>query len=211
MKLIALPTSPYAARVRIQVYEKGISVPEAHPLEVAGADRPDVLNPFAKTPVLMVGDECIVESAAIQEYLEDIYPEPSLRGSDALTTAKMRAFVRAVDLYLFPIIYALRGLEEGADDLAAVLNSLYQTIERLEKLFCGRVYVCGDRLTLADCALVPACYFVERFLARHGRESVFAVRPVLRDWWSAVSTHQSVNRTLAELETAICRAINQAG
>lgn len=203
MTLLGLPTSPYSARVQIQLYEKNVNLCVEHPLGAVGANQKTTLNPFGKTPILMVGQEYIIESAAIQEYLEDVYPLPSLRGADLLTTARMRAFVRAVDLYLFPIIYTLRGLERGTNDLPDVMKDLLQVIGNLEKLFGNQAYICGGKLTLADCTFVPACFYLERFLALQGQKSIFIGRPVLQNWWHTVRQHHSVSQVIAQLEEAV--------
>jgi glutathione S-transferase len=164
--------------------------------------RHAALNPFGKIPILVVGQHHIIESAAIQEYLEDMYPLPSLRGPDPLTTANIRAFIRAVDLYLFTSIFALRSLEPGSADFPPVLEALSRTLDRLEALFGKHGYVSGEYLTLADCALAPACFYLDRFLARQGHPSPRASRPVLQTWWNTLSRHDSVTRVLAQLESA---------
>ena len=48
------------------------------------------LNPAAMVPVLKDGGEVICESLVINEYLEDAYPQPSLRPSSPLARARMR-------------------------------------------------------------------------------------------------------------------------
>lgn len=208
MKLIALPTSPFAARVQIQAIEKSLDLLLEFPAAPEAGKAVDVvrhaaLNPFGKIPILVVGQHTIIESAAIQEYLEDVCPLPSLRGPDPLTTARMRAFIRAVDLYLFPSIFALRALEPGSADFPPVLEALARTLDRLEVLFDNHGYACGEGLTLADCSLAPACFYLDRFLARQGQPSPRVSRPVLQAWWDALSRHDSVARVLAQLEAAV--------
>jgi len=205
MKLLALPTSPFSARILIQAYEKGIELPVEHPGPDVGPQQHASLNPLGKTPILVVGEEFIIESGAIQEYLEDLYPVPSLRGADALETAKMRAFVRAVDLYLFPGIFGLRAMRKDVEGLHQALGSLCQAVDGLQALLGRHGYVCGKHLTLADCTLVPACFYMERFFARFGQESVFATRPALQDWWATVQRHESVSRVIAQLQAALAR------
>ena len=205
MKLIALPTSPFSARILIQVYEKAIELPVEHPGPDVGPQQHANLSPMGKTPILVVGNEFIIESGAIQEYLEDLYPIPSLRGADALETAKMRAFVRAVDLYLFPGVFGLRAMRNDADGLQEAVRSLCKTVDGLQALLGGHGYACGNHLTLADCTLVPACFYMERFFARFGQESVFAARPALQDWWATVCRHDSVGRVIAQLQAALSR------
>lgn len=213
MKLIALPTSPFSARILIQVYEKGIELPVEHPAPDVTPQQHASLSPMGKTPILVVGNDFIIESGAIQEYLEDLYPVPSLRGADAMETAKMRAFVRAVDLYLFPGVFGLRALRNDAEGLQEAVRSVSKTADRLQGLLAGsgygggygHGYACSNHLTLADCTLVPACFYLERFFARFGQESVFVARPRLQEWWATVQRHESVSRVLAHMQAALTR------
>jgi len=205
MKLIALPTSPFSARILIQVYEKGIELPVEYPAPDVTPQQHASLNPIGRTPILVVGNDFIIESGAIQEYLEDLYPVPSLRGADAMETAKMRAFVRTVDLYLFPGVFGLRALRDDAGGLQEAVQSVCTTVDGLQALLGAHGYACGKHLTLADCTLVPACFYLERFFARFGQESVFVSRPRLQDWWATVQRHESVSRVLAHMQAALTR------
>ncbi len=123
----------------------------------------------------------------------------------------MRAFIKAVDLYLFPGIFGLRAMERRCR-LQDGVRSLCRAVDGLQALLgetlfgrYARGYVCGDHLTLADCTLVPACFYMERFFARFGQESVFAARPALQDWWATVCRHDSVGRVIAQLQAALSR------
>jgi glutathione S-transferase len=206
MKLLVLPTSPFCARILIQVREKGLDLPLEYPAEGRSVAEHAALNPFARIPILVVGETCLVESAAIQEYLEDVHPIPRLRPADPLDRARMRALVLAVDHYLFPALRALRGPGESVES-AARIRTLYETLDRLQRLMGASGYACGDHLTLADCALAPAVFFVERFLAARDRPSALSRRERLAGWWKTVSGHDAVARVIEQLE----RAADEAG
>lgn len=205
MKLLAIPTSPYSARVLIQAHEKGLDLPAEHPADGTTIAQHAALNPFSRLPILLVGHSVVVESGAIQEYLEDVYSSPSLRGGDALATARMRAAVRAIDLYLFPVLNALRLTSPEEPGSAAALAGLGDTVDRLLALFDGEGYLVGSHLTLADCALVPAAFYADLFVSRYGQDSLRASRPVLQRWWDTVTQHASVTRVLQQLAEGIQR------
>ena len=83
MKLYTAKLSPFAAKVRIALDEKGLSCEEiALPAGRAGlAEKPAELlaiNPRGEVPVLIDGDVRLYDSTVILEYLEDAYPEPAL-------------------------------------------------------------------------------------------------------------------------------------
>lgn len=207
IRLIAVPTSPFAARIKIQAYEKGLDLEIRDIPGGFGSEQLYALNPFGKIPILEVGDQALIESSAIQEYLEDIHPTPSLRGRDAFEAARIRAFVRAVDLYLFPLLFSLRGMGASADvsARASVIRELKQVVARLAELCGDKGYVCGDQLSLADCALAPAYFYTKLFLAAQGAESPFLEHKVFCDWWDKVGEEKSVIRVFDELREAIAR------
>jgi len=205
MKLLAFPTSPYACRVLIQVYEKRLDLAVAYPAEtdtLAEHARP---NPFRRIPVLITEHGTLIESAAIGEYLEDVQPEPPLRPRDAFAAARMRGFSLAVDHYLYAIILALRLPNPSAGQLAEATARMDHVLSGLQSLMGEHGYACGDSLTLADCALAPALFYLDRFLARHGQESAVSRRPRLRAWRDTVNAHLSVARAIGDLRDAADR------
>jgi glutathione S-transferase len=139
---------PYCARVRIALAEKGI---EYEPVEIDLSDRPAWIyekNPLGKVPVLEEDAFVLPESAVINEYLEERYPEPALWPSDAAELALGRLLVSRFDDLSKPY-YALRRGEEGARDrLDAILA-------RLNAILDARPYLSGNDYGLADIAYVP--------------------------------------------------------
>ena len=204
MKLLALPTSPFSARVLIQAREKGLDLPVEYPSEGRSIAEHAALNPFARIPVLVVGNTFVIESAAIQEYLEDVYPAPPMRPADPLDRARMRALVLAVDHYLFAAIGKLRGCGDGPES-AAHIPPLNETLDRLLRLMDDgdtAAYACGAQLSLADCALAPAIFYLERFLRLRGQPSALASRKRLSRWWHTVAELDSVSGVIGQLERA---------
>ncbi|MEJ8566221.1 glutathione S-transferase family protein [Elongatibacter sediminis] len=205
MKLLALPTSPYSARVLIQAREKDLDLEIAHPAPEQTIADFAAGNPFGRIPVLLTDSGPVIESFAIAEYLEDRFPEPRLRPADPHATARMRAFVQAVDQYLFPVLLRLRGAtgEEAEQAIEQAVADGDRTVQALARLMDESGPVCGDSLSLADCAFAPACFYLERFLEPHGRPSPLDGVPRLREWWQAVNRYPSVSGVLAELRDAV--------
>ncbi|MGG6499047.1 UNVERIFIED_CONTAM: glutathione S-transferase family protein, partial [Bacteroidetes bacterium 56_B9] len=74
---------PYVQRAVIALTEKGVPFER---IDIDLDNKPDwflAVSPLGKTPVLLVGDQPIFESAVILEYLEDTQPKP-LHPADAL-------------------------------------------------------------------------------------------------------------------------------
>jgi glutathione S-transferase len=87
--------STCSQKVRLVLYEKELT-PVEHRLNLYAGDatRADYLklNPNGVVPTLVDRGQAIIESSAICEYLDDAYPQPSLRPADALPRARMRAW-----------------------------------------------------------------------------------------------------------------------
>jgi len=205
LKIIAVPTSPYAARLRIQILEKDLNVQWEYPAAGVSLAEHAALNPFARIPILLHGKDCLIESAAIAEYFEDLYPEPSLRGRNPLETARVRGFVGAVDHYLFPLLLRLRASQPDDPALPALLAEMHRVLGNLEALSGNAKYVITDQLTLADCALLPACFYLDFFLARLQQADFRLQHSRLRAWWQQMLQRDSVQTVIAGLNEALQR------
>ena len=92
--------STCAQKVRLVLREKGLAVREHHlNLRAGDQNTPDYLrmNPKGVVPTLVDHDTPIVESTVICEYLEDAYPQVSLRPEDPLQRARMRWWTQLPD------------------------------------------------------------------------------------------------------------------
>ena len=139
---------PYCARVRIALAEKGI---EYETVEVDLDDRPAWIyekNPLGRVPVLEEDTFVVAESAVIDEYLDDRYPEPPLWPADPADRALGRMLVFRFDELSRPY-YALRRGEDGAADRLDV------ALGELDAVLQGRPFLSGREFGLADVAYVP--------------------------------------------------------
>src|SRR5213592_778546 len=108
MKLYSGDLSPYAARVRMQIYAKGLTdiAFELPATFMTPAYREE--NPIGRVPVLVTEDgDRIPESGVIAEYLEELYPGPSMLGATAGETAQVRTVGRIGDTYLLNNLFML--------------------------------------------------------------------------------------------------------
>jgi glutathione S-transferase len=62
------------------------------------------INPNGQVPVLVHDGKVITESTVIDEYLEDVSPEPALRPADPFERAKMRIWTKFIDEYALPAL-----------------------------------------------------------------------------------------------------------
>jgi glutathione S-transferase len=139
---------PYCARVRIVLAEKGI---EYETVVIDLDDRPAWIyekNPLGKVPVLAEDAFVLPESAVINEYLEERYPEPPLWPADPAERAQGRLLVFRFDQLSKPY-YALRRGEGGAGE------RFDRALGDLESVLEAQPFLSGRDYGLADVAYVP--------------------------------------------------------
>jgi len=139
-------------------------------------NRPEYLskNPLALVPTLETGDGTLIQSIAILEYLEEVYPSPPLLPASPGARARVRALAQTVACEIHPL-NNLRVLDYLRDDLALDEEArlawyrhwIQDGLGGVEKLLAGNPatgrFCHGDRPTLADCCLVPQVFNARRF------------------------------------------------
>jgi len=217
VKLYDAPLSPFCARVRVQLYAKGLEIPRAEPPGGPGSDAYREINPIGKIPALALDDGSVVpESSVIGEYLEDRFPEPSLRPSEPFARARMRLLCRFVDTYAEPPLHALFPYvtDPSTRDPAAIaarFEELAARYDQLTRLLAPEgPLAAGPTLTLADCTLFPLFFFATRIPPVLGGSDPTASRPRLAAWWEAVQQHPAAARVDAELTQALRERLGAA-
>ena len=207
MKLYSGDLSPYSARVRMQIYAKGIT-------DIA-LERPSDFGlpsfrkrlPIGRIPVLDIDGDLMPESDVIAEYLEQIYPEPSLLGATPRETAHIRTIARMGDIYLMNNMFMLSPQSRAVDRDQGVVDLLggqvVRNIKALDKMIGTDGYACSGRLTLADCALTPALFLVENVLPGTGVENPIPKAANVAAWWAAIQQNEHAAKTLAELHRGL--------
>ena len=215
MKLYNANLSPYASRVRIVIYAKSLPVEIVAPPGGQGSAEFKKLNPTGKVPALAVDGHVIPESEVINEYLEDRFQTPSLRPTDPLARARMRALSRFTDLYLAQHVRALFGqMNPATRDTKLVgekLAELDTRLDQLEQLIVAGPYAAGPELTLADCALCPVFFFLTRLVPAVGGKNPLDGRPKLARVGETVAKHPAVAKVLDEMGAAMAEMMKAGG
>jgi glutathione S-transferase len=207
MKLYSGDLSPYAARIRMQIYAKGIAditfeLPATF-MTLAYRDE----NPIGRVPVLVDGDDRIPESGVIAEYLEDLYPEPSLLGATPRETAHIRTIARIGDTYLLNNLFMLAGQRYAKERNQGIVDLLVGQVVRntkaLDKIIGTDGFACCGRLTLADCTLVPAFFLMDYSLPSVDIESPTRWNPNVAAYWSAIQRNEHAAKVLAEMQRGL--------
>jgi glutathione S-transferase len=149
LTLYDAPRCPYCARTRIVLAEKAVPY---ETVVIDLADRPAWLiernPPDGRVPVLEEDGWVLPESAVIDEYLEERYPEPALLPADPGERAVVRLLVSRFDDLGRPY-YALRRGETGA------VERLGHALRELDHILSAMPFLTGRAFGLADVAYVP--------------------------------------------------------
>lgn len=132
------------------------------------------INPQGLVPLLVEGGRSLIQSMAIIEYLDEVYPDPPLMPKDPIGRLYVRAVSQIVGCEIHPLnnVRVLKHLKAqfGADEAAANawyehwiaegLSGLesYLTREGMFGAFCY-----GDTVTMADICLLPQIFNARRF------------------------------------------------
>ena len=177
IKLYSYFRSSCSYRVRIALNLKGIDyeIIPIHLVKEGGEQyKSDFkkLNPSSKVPVLVHDNQSFFQSVAIIEYLEEIFPSPELYPKDSAAKAKVRMLCEIINSDIQPLqnlrlLNHLTNAYSFSDEkknewichwIADGFQSYEKTLEKTSGLFSF-----GDKVTAADCFLIPQIYNAHRF------------------------------------------------
>ncbi len=198
MKLYTSDRAPNPDRVKYFLSAKGkwddIEKEEISIIEKRHR-QPDYLaiSPLGHVPALVLDDgTALTESRAICSYLESIFPEPNLMGTDAKERAVIEMWDRRVELtYLVAIAGWFRNTHPAMAELEVPqvpewARSCEGKAERAADFFETRLsespYVAGDRFTIADITLHVGFGF-----GRIVKFKPWETRPALNAWRERVA------------------------
>jgi len=201
LKLISHKLCPYVQRAVIALSEKGVAFER---IDIDLANKPDwflKVSPLGKTPVLVVGDHAIFESAVILEYLEETAPK-SLHPADPLARAEHRAFIE----FGSAVLNDIAGFYAAPDEATfkTKVTQLEQRFARLEARVAAAPWFDGEKFSLVDAVFGPVFRYFDVFdgIADFG---ILAGKPKLARWRQSLAARPSVKSAVGAGYPALLR------
>ena len=192
--LVSHALCPYVQRAAIVLAEKGVPFDRR---DIDLNDKPDwflAISPLGKTPVLLVGDVAVFESAVICEYLDET-TLPRMHPQDALERARHRAWMEFGSA-LLGTIWSYYNAPDAAG-LAARRAEIGAQLARLEQAAdVAGPWFAGARFGIVGAVFAPVFRYFDTFEAI-GEPDAFATTPRLRAWRQALAARASVQQSVA--------------
>ena len=214
LRLHGYPVSNYVNTARAALMEKGLR----HEMVIGGAAQDDRflrMNPMGKIPVLEDDGFFLGETVAILDYLDDRYPEPSLRPADIHARARGRQIVNVIQMYveaparnLFPGVFM--GGRNSADAEAAVRATLDRSTAALRRLLAPAPFLLGDALSQADLFAFYNLDIVDRLTRFVFDRSIVDEAGVI-GWHAMMMRRDSTKAVLADFEIYFARYLTDKG
>ena len=177
---------PNSGEVLICLEEKGIDF-ESRYVDVLALEQfaPDFLdmNPAGQVPVLVHDGKVVTETGFILQYLEAVFPNPSLTPASAQDRYWVNVWIKYVNEYIAPAVWRLGVARQGLalsapleleraplerrqawnkaragfsnDELEIAKALLPIRLERMEQALGGSGWLAGPAVSLADVAVFP--------------------------------------------------------
>jgi len=206
MRLFDFKRAPNPRRVRIFLAEKNVDIPKV-PVNLFRMEQLSAeflaINPGGTVPVLETDDGTyIAESIAICRYLESLYPEPPLFGTDARSEALILMWSNICENEGYSAVAEiLRNLSPGfrhrvfpgpadIEQMPALVERgrqrAQQFFDRIETQLSAGQFLAGDAFSVADITLLTIIDF-----ATWVDFDAAAERPALAAWHQNMSARPS--------------------
>ena len=201
LKLISHKLCPYVQRAVIALSEKAVRFER---VDIDLGNKPGwflQISPLGKTPVLVVGEHAIFESAVILEYLEETQEKP-LHPSDPLVRAEHRAWIEFGSAVLNDIAGFYTAPNEAA--LKAKALQLAQKFARLEARIIAAPWFDAETFSLVDAVFGPVFRYFD-VLDAIGDFGILADKPKIARWRASLAARPSVRSAVSADYPALLR------
>jgi glutathione S-transferase len=203
--LYHFPVHAGCRQVRLALAEKGLEFELR--MEPIWQRRESFLrmNPAGDVPVLVEADGTVVTGGSvIAEYLEEVYPRPSLLPGDPIDRAEIRRLVtwfdskfhREVTENLADEKIASRFMRKGQPDSTAIRAghaNIHYHLDYIGWLYHRRNWLAGDEFSLADIAAAAELSCVD-YLG----DVPWEERAEAKNWYARIKSRPSMRSILAD-------------
>lgn len=199
IKIYSSVLCPFAHRVRLTLLEKSVPFES---IEIDLQNKPTnflEISPYGKVPVLKHGDNRVWESVIINEYLEEVFPDPPLLPKEPMQRAKARIWINFADTQLFATTHKLLLSQdplqqtEGVKKLTDSLEFIEQ--EGLQKVSEDESYWLGEEISLVDLTFYP--WFEQLAVLEHFRGFQLPSGLNRLQQWKAKVAHRESVRSIS--------------
>jgi glutathione S-transferase len=173
IKIYGTPLSPFVRKALLTLEYKGLEYQNEPTFPGDQSPKFRAISPLGKIPVLEHDDFAIPDTSVICRYLERIAPEPGLYPSDPKDEARAGWIEEYADTRLIETCAGVfqerllkpKLLKQPTDEarLATLLDKgLPECLAYVESLVPESGYLVGDRLSIADLALVT-CFIQAQY------------------------------------------------
>lgn len=206
MKIYAAQVSTYGRIAATVAEEAGLSH-ETVPTD-ARSDAHRARHPFNRAPAVEIGGLVLYETAAICQYIDDVYNGSGLQPRDPEPRARMTQWIGIADAYLFPvteerlvmprIVVPMMGRVAREDLIAEALPTIRYYLGVVEERLATHAYLAGPDYSLAD--IFVYCILRAVSLTPEGA-AMLADLPATARWLAACAARPAIAATAWPLET----------
>lgn len=205
IQLYSFDLCPYVERCRIVLAEKKIDFEQTFIDLKAKPKGFASISPRGKVPVLVIGEAVVFESLIINEFLEELTPEPAMLPTTPLERGVVRAWAKFCDDEVMP--HAARIMfEDSKPARRAAWVDLKIALRQVESWLESRAhegpFFGGDRLNLLDATYAPILARLAFFEDRVEKEDTLETMPLLSACRTAHASATSVRAATAPDLTA---------
>ncbi len=183
LTLYGNPVSNYYNTVLAVLYCKKVPFREVH---LSAAADEDFLrkSPMGKIPFIEHDGICLSETTVILDYLENLFPAPSLNPGDPVRRARVWQLIKFVELYIdIPARRLFPGVFWFGSNHPLHVEEVLPLVERglgaFDRVILDAPYLMGEAVTLADFYSYFSLHIVRQVMLKQYGLDILADRPRL--------------------------------
>ncbi|RLA30884.1 MAG: glutathione S-transferase [Gammaproteobacteria bacterium] len=213
LKLHGFSVSNYTNMIKQCLLEKGI---EFEQIDARPSQEDEFLakSPMGKIPCLETADGFLVETSAILDYLEEVYPKPPMYPADPFEKAKAREIIHVTELYIElaarrHLGHAFFGRERSDEATAEVRPEVEKGLRAFAQLADFGPYVMGSEFGNADIFVYHSFRLAGQILKRIYDWDIASEVPGFANYIAAMDERDATKSVVADNEKAMAAMMAQ--